>query len=678
MKVSRLVCLSLSLVIPFNLIAESSPEVMEEIVVTAASSIHQRLGSVGSASVILGEDIDEIGATHVNEILARIPGVWVSRGSGQEHLSAIRSAVYTGSGACGEFSYLEDGVPIRPAGFCNVNNLFELNTEQAAAIEVWRGPASAILGGNALHGAINVVTPMPSDFSVSVEGGSYDFYRAHLKGGAEVGDHQLGFSFVGASSGGYRDDTGYGQQKIHLSHAIRKSDWALRNRFTLTNLNQETGSYVTGEKAYEDSALRRSNPNPEAYRDAWSMRANSEITKDRWSIKPYLRRSSMAFLQHFLPGQPLETNDQGSGGVIVNYDLVGDRYSGAVGFHLEAMSGSLTEFQAGPTISGSAFLVATRPPGTHYDYDVSSFMTAIFYDVRFEVSEGTRLIHSLRQEFLEYDYENNHLVGNTKDDGTPCGFGGCLYSRPASRKDDFSNTGVRLGLEKDIDRGALYAVVSNGFRPPEVTELYRLRGGQTIADLDSERLQAFELGYKSDFFNAAVYVEETDHFILRDSEAFNVSDGKTRSKGIELEGFKAFGKNMVSASLGYADHEYDFDRDATGREIIRKGNQMDTAPNWLGSVRWSTEFSDSLGHELELVLVGKHYVNAANTAEYGGHEVLNWRGYWKTSDTTKISARIINVLDEEYADRADFAFGGYRYFPAMPRQIYLGFNMDLK
>ena len=94
-------------------------------------------------------------------------------------------------------------------------------------------------------------------------------------------------------------------------------------------------------------------------------------------------------------------------------------------------------------------------------------------------------ILSFGQEFLEYDYENNHLVGNTKDDGTACGFGGCLYSRPASRKDDFSNTGVRLGVERDFSQGMAYAVLSNGFRPPQVTELYRLRGGQTIADLDS-------------------------------------------------------------------------------------------------------------------------------------------------------------------------------------------------
>ena len=676
MKISRSIKGFLLFFFWGNIYAQDSDEIVEEIVVRAESSIASRLGEAGSASIISKDEIEEIGATHANEVLARVPGVWVNRGSGQEHLTAIRSAVYTGSGACGEFSFLEDGIPIRPAGFCNVNNLFELNTEQAEAIEVWRGPASAVLGGNALHGAINVVTPVHQGFSVGLEGGPYDYFRTQLKGGKDIGEHTIGFSFVGASSGGYRDDTGYGQQKLHLNHTTGLAEWNVHTQVTLTNLNQETGGYVRGESSYSDDELRRSNPNPEAYRDAWSMRVNSEISKDRWSIKPYLRRSSMAFLQHFLPGQPLESNDQGSGGLLVNYDLQGERYSGSVGVHLESMSGSLTEYQDGPTV-GSAFMVATRPPGMHYDYEVTSFMSALFYDLRFEINSQVRLIHSLRQEFLEYDYENNHLVGNTKDDGTACGFGGCLYSRPASRKDDFSNTGVRLGIEGDVSQGMAYAVLSNGFRPPQVTELYRLRGGQTIADLDSERLEAFEVGFKGEWFNAALYVERTDHFILRDSEAYNVSDGKTKSRGLELEGYQSFGRNVISASLGYAVHEYDFDRDATGRETIQKGNQIDSAPKWLGSIRWRTDFSEALSQEFELSLVGKHYVNAANTAEYEGYEVLNWRGHWQLNDKTKLYARIINLLDEEYADRADFAFGGYRYFPGMPRQFYMGLDLQL-
>jgi hypothetical protein len=37
----------------------------------------------------------------------------------------------------------------------------------------------------------------------------------------------------------------------------------------------------------------------------------------------------------------------------------------------------------------------------------------------------------------------------------------------------------------------------------------------------------------------------------------------------------------------------------------------------------------------------------------------------------------MNLFDAEYADRADFAFGSYRYFPAMPRHLYLGVRLAL-
>ncbi len=40
----------------------------------------------------------------------------------------------------------------------------------------------------------------------------------------------------------------------------------------------------------------------------------------------------------------------------------------------------------------------------------------------------------------------------------------------------------------------LYGVASQGFRPPQATELYRLQSGQNVADLDSEEVTAFEVG----------------------------------------------------------------------------------------------------------------------------------------------------------------------------------------
>ena len=57
--------------------------------------------------------------------------------------------------------------------------------------------------------------------------------------------------------------------------------------------------------------------------------------------------------------------------------------------------------------------------------------------------------------------------------------------------------------------------------------------------------------------------------------------------------------------------------------------------------------------------------------------MLNWRGRWQAAERVTVFARVLNLLDERYADRADFAFGNYRYFPAMPRQAYVGVELAL-
>jgi outer membrane receptor protein involved in Fe transport len=176
----------------------------------------------------------------------------------------------------------------------------------------------------------------------------------------------------------------------------------------------------------------------------------------------------------------------------------------------------------------------------------------------------------------------------------------------------------------------------------------------------------------------AVFGERTRNLILRDAEAFNVSNGKTKSVGVEVEAWWQAGVHSISVAATYARHRYAFDRLAEGLEVIEDGNEIDTAPRWLANVRWAMQFSERLNHELELNVVGQHYVNADNSARYDGHYVLNWRGQWQVSEALQIYARVINLLDERYADRADFAFGNYRYFPAMPRQLYLGLRYDLR
>ncbi|MEM1432421.1 MAG: TonB-dependent receptor [Pseudomonadota bacterium] len=653
--------------------------VLEEVEVIAPRSVAAVLPTSASALALDAEVLERVAATHVHEVALRVPGVWISRGSGQEHLTAIRSPVLTGPGACGSFQLLEDGIPVRPNGFCNVNNLFELNTEQAQRLEFVRGPASASFGGNAQRGVINRVSALDPPQELRLEGGPEGFYRAGLTGTAALGEQQFSFALHSEHSGGYRDATGYGQQKANLTHRTEVAGWRVLTTFAGTLLNQETGGFVSGFEVYEDDDLRSTNPNPEAYRDAWALRLTSHWQKGDWIISPYLRRSDMAFLQHFLPGQPLEENDHTSGGVILRRAFAGgQRFTGQAGLQLEWFDSALREFQDGPTI-GSAFLVATRPPGLHYDYTVEGLTAAAFYDVDWALSDdgALRIEHSLRLEQLRYDYDNRTLVGNTRDDGTPCGFGGCRYSRPPSGTDRFDDIAGRLGLVRDVGAGALYAQLGRGFRPPQATELYRLQNGQTLADLNSETVDALELGFRSEGLAVALFAQRSRDLIFRDADGFNVTGGRTRAEGIEFFWQHSVGRHGFDIATTYARHRYDFSTPLAGGESISSGDAVDTAPRWQGSARWRFAPLPTVLLEAEIVGLGSYQLNASNTARYDGHWLGNLRARWQVSERLSATLRLNNVTDAQYADRADFAFGSYRYFPGLPRQVYLGMSLRL-
>jgi outer membrane receptor protein involved in Fe transport len=68
--------------------------------------------------------------------------------------------------------------------------------------------------------------------------------------------------------------------------------------------------------------------------------------------------------------------------------------------------------------------------------------------------------------------------------------------------------------------------------------------------------------------------------------------------------------------------------------------------------------------------VGSYYLDSAKTARYPGHWVANLRLSW-TAPALRLTLRVDNLFDTAYADRADFAFGNHRYFPARGRAAFL-------
>ena len=659
-------------------LAQSAP-VAENILITASRVQEDALKLPLAWSTVDSDAIALVDPIHINEIMQRVPGAWISRGNGQESLIALRSPVLTGAGSCGAFYSAADGISLRAPGFCNVNQLFDSNFEQAGRIEVIRGPATALYGSNALHGVINVISAAPSeqlDHSLAVEAGPYDYYRARYRYSDTVGNHGVSLSVNGTDDGGYKDSSGYDQQKAILRHDYNGLDWDFRTVLDAANLNQDTAGFIQGYKVYKDNDLRKDNPNPDAYRDAWSVRLYSTAStalndSNTFTFTPYLRANDMEFLQHFLPWQPVEKNEHDSLGLRSSVQTDAGALRWINGIDMEYTDATLKETQ-------DKDFSPNQPAGVHYDYQVDATVAAVYSQLRTQGDSPWEFDGGVRLEYTNYDYSNR------TSDGSACSSDAtnCRFYRPADQEDDFSDWSLNGGVSYSLTQDHIaYLRLARGYRAPQATELYRLQAGQKSADLDSEKIDNIEVGLRGHWrsttrYDLAVYHMQKDDVIFQDANRHNVSGAQTRHYGAELSlDYLLYDSWSIGADANVASHTYDNHIELLGSSGNINGNDVDTSPRIFGSARLGWDFSSLAGRnsqaELEWVYMDSYYLEPQNEHEYNGHSLLNLR---ITSDlTTRWSAglRFTNLLDEEYAERADFGFGEYRYFVGQPRGAYV-------
>ncbi|WP_317929523.1 TonB-dependent receptor [Halioxenophilus sp. WMMB6] len=657
-------------------VAQAEEVALEEVFVTATRMAEPIAEGVGNRALINSEQLKLNAHDHIQQVLNQLPGVDFSRNNGQEYLPAIRSPALSGAGACGSVLMAEDGIPLRPAGFCNINELFEAHSEQAQSIEVIRGPANALFGSNALHGVVNVIGPAAFERAVTLrmEGGPDDFGRLQFA----WGDTTKAVAFTGSHENSFREAAGVDQQKLSLGLRSNFESFKVTTGITAVNLNQETAGYIEGTDAYTDDDLIKTNPNPEAYRDAKALRLWSRFEaaeqQPGWVVTPYVRYSEMAFLQHFLPGQPLEENGQSSIGLQSAFYFYGDHSQVIAGLDLEYTQGWLEQYQASATV-GSAFLQATIPAGYQYDYDVDATQAAPFVQWQWLPNESWKFTAGLRYENMRYDYDNQMVDGRTREDGSECGFGGCRYTRPADRADTFNNWSPSLGALYHLgDNHQLFATLARGFRAPQTSELYRLQRAQTVAELDSEQLDSLELGVRGSVaslrYELVAYAMHKDNLIFRDSDYFYVNDGETSHQGIELAlAYRVNEHWDMSLAATSARHRYDYSEILSGIDI--DGNDVDTAPRHFGVAKLGWNITARARTELEWEHMGSYYTDPENLHQYEGHDVANLRARWQVLPSLTLSAKVLNLFDTEYAKRADYTtFSGDRYFPGQPRSFY--------
>ena len=665
---------------------QAQTSVLDEVVVTTTRSETIRLDNAGNiASLDPAEGVNLFPVELVN----RAPGVHIHRGSGQEHLTAMRSPVLVGGAGAGSFLYLEDGIPMRAPGFANVNALMDAQPQQGGSVEVVRGPGSALYGSNAVHGLINFISP-PMDNSERSVDLAYGSYGRHAVGLQMAQQHESFTSRLtvdlNGDHEGYRDQQGFAQQKARLESAWGSGATGYRFSLSSMNLNQETAGYIKTEDcgdgsvdAYEVESCATSNPNSDAYRDAQATRGYLRMTRDledgaTLTLTPYFRSNEMDFFMHFLPGTPLEKNKHDSIGLQTAYARETGTVSYVAGIDIELTNGELTENQ---TEELSGFLANLYVNEMHYDFEVEAQVIAPYLHAVWDWSDKTQITTGLRLEMTDYDYTDN----------TGGGLSGKLF-RPDSRTDDFSDVSPKLGLvHKLAENRRVFANLARAARAPQVTDLYRLRDSDRtdgidpdVSAIDSETLDSLEVGYRAVYpgasYEATAFIMQKENFSFRDATDNYFFNGETDHMGVELSMNWALADDLeLQTNLTYAQHEYAFNNEITNddheTESVSSGDQIDGAPETLGHTTLTYKNSERLSTALIWEHVGSYFMDASNSTEYDGHDIFALNVDYTLSGDTSLALRIDNLFDEAYATRADKWFGDDRYFPGEDRRFML-------
>lgn len=153
--------------------AQSKPQELSEIVVTASRTA-EPLSATGSAiSVVSGETIATSNPGSLVDALRSVPGLDISENGGPGGTANVRLR----GANTGQTLVMIDGIRVNDPTAASGDFEFAMFAPSSIdRIEVLRGPQSALYGSDAMGGVINIITKKgsgPAQFNVRTEAGSY-------------------------------------------------------------------------------------------------------------------------------------------------------------------------------------------------------------------------------------------------------------------------------------------------------------------------------------------------------------------------------------------------------------------------------------------------------------------------------------------------------------------------
>ena len=668
-----------------TIILEEDLKILNEVVISASREQQNRRDIPAAITLLSSATIENTKAVELEQLVNQVPGVFMSASfvaSNEEHMMSVRSPITTKA----LFLYLEDGLPIRPTAVFNHNALLETNQTAFQRIEVLKGPASSIYGSDAIGGSFNFITKNPTrDFSSSVgfEINDMGLKRYELEMSKYTND-SFGFYLGGhyvERKNGPMEHSDY--EKFALTF---KTIYHLSNTATWTNVfdlidyrSDSNGDLSTAD--YENGNYESDNTFTE--RVAKSFRFRSTLSKI-WSAKNKTD-ANFVFRDNQLGQIPFYRITQfRDGGQLTGRgvgEINSDKFNSVVGLVQHKLN---FDFKESALIIGASFdytpqefvanpidITVDPKTGRNIDYQLNPNDFILNYKaniinyagyLQYEISPIATLKITTALRYDKFGYDYNNLIETTagaKDTYT-------TYDHFAPK------IGVNYNFSNDL---GVYASYSNGFTPPQASDLYRnnfVETGENIFDLKPSTYRNYEVGgyyqpsrkFKLDI---SVYLLNGENTLvsLRDESDnyFNANIGSTRSEGIEY-GFKyqivpefSIAHNGSFASHRYIEFfdggiDYSHTKMAAAPKILGQ-TRIEYTPNYLKGFSFGLEYELMGGYNTSFEGQAISDVGLPATATYPGHQVFNLRVLYRTKKI-EVWGHLLNVFDTLYAVRSSY------------------------
>ncbi|MEO5357630.1 MAG: TonB-dependent receptor [Nitrospirae bacterium YQR-1] len=659
---------------------------LEEIVVSATREAELLKDVPQTINVVKEGEIKNVKPSHPQEIMNRVPGVWVDVTAGEGHITSIRQPLTTNP----VYLYLEDGIPIRPTGFFNHNALYETNIPQAERIEVIKGPASALYGSDAIGGSVNVITKKPSltpEVELNPEAGSFGWVRFLGSVSNTFGTNGLRLDLNLTHKDGFRERTEYDRESasIRFDKTIG-ADVSLKTVVSYHNIDQKTGGSNGLTKAdYENRPYY--NYQTFDFRKVKAFRYSTELEKE-------LNKDAVLSFIHFvrynrmdlLPGWGIfkagtkyygynSTTEFFSLGLMSKYreDFPVIKTRLIAGVDLDYSPGSYYERRIEAFKTGDKYTSYKYVTDTNNNYDFDTIFKGISPYVQTETTpvDKLKITAGARYDILSYSYTTN-LKANS--------------NRPDDTDRSFSHLSPKIGLTYDLLEGlSTFISYNHTFRAPSATDLFKGSSGTatTAVNLKPIKADSFEAGLRGhagDIFtyNTSLYYMEKRDDIVNYSTTTNLTErrnaGKTSHKGVEIGfGVKPLRELELNTSFSYAEHMYvDY---VVSKSVDYSGKEMSLAPRTIVNTRvsYSPCVLNGGAFEFEWVKLGDYWMDDANTEKYSGHDLFNLRASYKINKDWTLYARVLNIFDKLYSERATKSGSDEPYYaPGEPRTFFGG------